>query len=98
MESSEKMLNTIYGAIDDYNMDMPPSDQLDKSPDTILFADGGKLDSVGFITMSTAIEARMQKDLGVVLPVFTQEASLRPDKPLATVRSLALYLAQKIGS
>jgi acyl carrier protein len=98
MDVSQKVLASIYAAIDDYNMDIPESDHLDKTPDTLLFDEQGKLDSVGLVTLSTAIETRIEQALGQRLSVFTQEASARSDKPLATVKSLTAYFAQKLGA
>ena len=97
MDVFQKLLDSIYAAIDDYNMDIPESDHLEKTPDTFLFDEKGKLDSVGYTTLSTAIEFRIEQQFGQHLSVFTQEASTQSDKPLATVKSLAIYLAQKIS-
>jgi acyl carrier protein len=68
---------------------------LEKTPDTVLFDSDGKLDSVGFVTLSVAIENRILKAFGKAIPLFTQEAFNRPDKPLKTVQTLVHYLAEK---
>ena len=98
MDASQKVLDCIYAAIDDYNLDVPESEQLDKTPETFLFDENGKLDSVGYTAMSTAIEDRIEQTFGQRLSVFTQEASARADRPLATVKSLTAYFAQKLGA
>jgi acyl carrier protein len=98
MEMQQKVLNSIYAAIDAYNMDIPESDHLEKTPDTFLFDTRGKLDSVGYVTLSTAIETRIQQDFGRSIFVLAQGGSAGSDKPLATVKSLAAYLAQILGS
>ncbi len=97
MDTAQRVLDSIYAAIDDYNLDVPESDQLDKTPETFLFDENGKLDSVGYATLSAAIENRIEQSFGQRLSVFTQEASARSDKPLATVRSLTAYFAQQLG-
>lgn len=96
MADTSRIISVITGAIDDYNMDIPESDYLDKTPDTILFDKEGKLDSVGFVTLSTAIEARIQKEFGKPFSLFTQEAMNHPDKPLRTIQTLIAYLAEKL--
>jgi acyl carrier protein len=96
MDNAARLLKAIYDGIDDYNMDIPESDQLEKAPVTILFDSEGKLDSVGFVTLSVAIENRILKEFGQAIPLFTQEAFNRPDKPLKTVQSLSVHLTEKL--
>lgn len=98
MDVSQKVRDCIYAAIDDYNLDVPGPDQLEKNPETFLFDERGKLDSVGYTTLSAAIENRIEQGFGKRISVFTQETSARTDKPLSTIKSMTAYFAQQLGA
>lgn len=93
MPQNEKIQEVIYAAIDDYNSTMPEDDRVPKTPDTVLFHKSGKLDSVGYINLSVALEARIQSDLGVAITLFAQYPDYPGKEPLKTVASLTEFIA-----
>jgi hypothetical protein len=97
MPQDERIQEVIYAAIDDYNSTVPEDDRVEKSPDTILFHKSGKLDSVGYINLSVAVEARIQSDLGSAVTLFAQYPDYPGKEPLKTVASLTEFIAWLIS-
>ena len=97
MDKRERILKVIYEGIDDYNLDLPETEHIHKALDTVLFDTiDGILDSVGFLTLSTAIEKRIAAEFCQAFALFTPDIFSREDKPLRTVGSLVVYLEGKL--
>jgi acyl carrier protein len=97
MLQDHNIQEAIYAAIDDYNSTIPEEDWVKKSPDTVLFHKSGKLDSVGYINLSVAVEARIQSDLGATITLFAHYPDYPGKEPLKTVASLIDFIAWLIS-
>lgn len=93
MNSKNDIFNVIYSAIDEYNSTVPEEDRIEKRPDAVLFDNSGKLDSMGYIALSVAVEAKIQGDLGATITLFAQYPDYPGKDPLKTVSSLVDYAA-----
>lgn len=60
MECSERITDLIYHAIEEANRATPPEQALEKSPDTILVGESGRLDSLGFVNLIAILEENIQ--------------------------------------
>ena len=83
----------IYDAIEDYNSVVEKDMYLEKREDTLLFDPMGKLDSMGYITMSAAIEREIEKKLGLTMVLFEGNSNYPVENPLKTVASTVDYLS-----
>ena len=92
MVENQQVLNSIYGAVDDVNLQVDENMRLDKSPDTVLFGRSSKLDSLGLVTLVVAIEQKIQEDFGVTLTIADEKAFSQKSSPFRTVGTLAEYV------
>ena len=61
---SEKIIQSIYSAIDEINQQLPVEQRLDKSIDMVLLGSSGRLDSLGIINLIVLTEQEVEKKLG----------------------------------
>ena len=92
MINHEKIIDVIFRAIDEVNLQLPREGRLEKSKDASLFGNSGKLDSLGLISFVTAIEQNIEEDLGMPIPVLEEIEALEDENPFETVTALADYL------
>jgi acyl carrier protein len=97
MHSKEKILDTIYGAVDDINQQVDENMRLEKSPETVLFGRSGKLDSLGLVNLIVAVEQQIQEDFGISVAIADERAFSQKNSPFKTVESLADYVAVLIA-
>jgi len=88
------VLNVIYESISDLNMQLPAERRIDKSPTSVLFGEGGTLDSLGLSNFIVMTEQKLEE-------FFSFSVDLTEDDPFSpttghfrTVHSLASYVCQ----
>lgn len=91
MIDKEKVLQSIYGVVDEMNMELPEEQFMEKSEDFVLFGKSGKLDSLGLVTFIVAVEQKFQEDLGVTITLADERAMSQKRSPFATIGTLADY-------
>ncbi|MBT6295730.1 MAG: hypothetical protein HOJ14_04130, partial [Nitrospina sp.] len=64
MTELEKILNCIYEAVDEVNEQLPDGQKLEKSPDTVLFGESGKLESIDLVNVLVATEDSVEEEFG----------------------------------
>jgi acyl carrier protein len=82
--SEEKLVLSIFKAIDEVNNMLPEERRLKKLPDTFLAGDRGKLESLELINFIVELEGRLQKDFGLTLNLiewleFSEDSMKRVD-------------------
>ena len=92
--SQERALEIIFEAVDEVNEMLSDDRKLEKQPETILAGDEGKLDSLGLVSFIVAVEGAAQRHFGQDLGLADKMDA--PDHPLATIGSLAQYIAQEV--
>jgi acyl carrier protein len=93
MIDNEKILDSIYSAIEEINLQVRDELRLEKSPETTLFGQRGKLDSFGLVTLVVAIEQNIQKTFGRVITIADERAFSEKNSPFRTVSSLAEHIS-----
>ena len=93
--SKEKIIQTIFAAIDEVNNILVEEERLEKLPNTILVGDNGKLDSLGLINFIVEVEGRVQKRFGMTLDLI--EALDSPDKPMSSISCLADFIEIRVN-
>ena len=54
MSNRESIIRLIYEAIDEFNLQHPPEERLEKSAESVLFGPSGRLDSLGLVDLILA--------------------------------------------
>jgi acyl carrier protein len=77
----------IFSAIDEVNERLSGEEQLEKSINTTLFGESGKLDSLGLVNLIVAIEQKIEDEYGITV-VLVEEGELGDMIPFATTGNL----------
>lgn len=90
----EKVLEIIYKAVGKHNQRASGEQQLEQTPDTVLFGSEGMLDSLQFVSLILGIEEMVQDEFKVPVAVADDRALTRTPSPFLTLGSLADYLSE----
>jgi len=90
--NNEKFLHIIYAVIDEINEQFDENQRLEKSKDTVLFGQTGKLDSLGMVNFIVGLEQKVQEETGKDISLADQMMSMNEDSPFRTVEGLVLYV------
>ncbi len=96
MINNEKIVLAVMEAIDELNDQLPKEDKLEKSINTALFGNGGKLDSLGLVSLVTTIEQKIEENFGITATLLEDIADLENDNPFSTVKTLADYISSTL--
>jgi acyl carrier protein len=96
MDKRENVLAAIYGAVDEVNEARAPGEQLEKTPETVLFGRAAKLDSLGLVTLIVAAEQRIEETFGVTLTLADEHALSQRHSPFRSIGSLADYALTRL--
>lgn len=92
-----QVLEIIYGAIDEVNALSTPDKALVKAPQTVVFGDGGVLDSLGLLNLLVALQDAVKAATGRSLLLLQMGGiDLASDHPLRTVQSLAEHVCANL--
>lgn len=92
MADNTKVMQTVFEAVDELNEQLPKEERLEKSVDTPLFGDGGRLDSLGLVSLVTILEQKIEENFGVNATLLEDIADLDDENPFRNVKSLADYV------
>ncbi len=92
----ELVLQAIYQTIGEINDQLPTQKRLPSAPETVLVGENGQLDSLGLINLLVILEASLETILGRRVNVFDEALLSDPQGPMATVGSLANYIASRL--
>ncbi len=92
--SKQAALNAIYAAIDEINLSLDETERLEKSEATIIFGEGGKIDSVGLVNLVMATEQYLYDETGCELLLASEAAMSRRRSPYRSVGALADYAVE----
>src|SRR5579871_4475196 len=94
MHSRDALLKMVYDVVDELNEARAVRDRIVKAPETPLV--GGKLDSLGVVTLVTGVDERFQEVHGVDIGVLELVAAPPDKSSLRSVDSFVQYLASKL--
>ena len=92
MTEREKILNSIYGALDEVNEQLPDDQQLEKSPDTVLLGESGKIESIDLVNILVATEENVEETFGVPLSITDERAVSEKNSPFTTIGTLCDFI------
>jgi acyl carrier protein len=93
MKKDERLVQTIFRAVDEFNQDRSGEEPLGKSMDTALFGESGRLDSLGLVNLIVLIEQEIEEEYGLSITIADERAMSQKRSPFRTIRSLAEYLS-----
>jgi acyl carrier protein len=93
MSETEKIEQTLYTVIDEINAELPEGDQLERSSNTVLFGEAGKLDSMGLVSFVVAAEQKIQEAFGKAISITDERALSQRNSPFRTVGTLVDYVS-----
>jgi len=88
--SKEKITQTIFDAIEEFNDLLAEEKHLEKLPETLLNSEKGNLDSLGLINFILEVENQVQKELGLTIDLVKTLES--PDNPMESIGQLIHYI------
>lgn len=94
MTHHEKILQVVYGAIDELNKQLPAGVTIDKSLHAPLYGQAGKLESLDFVTLIMEVEEKIKGEFGIELTITDENLLSREKSPFATVQALTDYLSE----
>jgi acyl carrier protein len=92
MGMNERILESLYAAIDDVNRERPSDRLLAKAPDTALYGSSSDLDSLGLVNFIVAAEQRIDEGFGRSLVLADDRALAQDPSPFRSVGALADYV------
>ena len=94
MAESQKYVEIIYAAIEEHNDLHPEEPCLEKSPGTVLFGKGGKLDSLGLVRLIITIEEKVEEEFSRSITIVDEQALSQKQSPFATVERLTEHITR----
>jgi acyl carrier protein len=88
------VLKVIYESISDLNMQLPAERQIDKSPASVLFGEGGRLDSLGLSNFIVITEQKLYEFLNFPVDLTEDDPFSPTTGHFRTVHSLASYVCE----
>jgi hypothetical protein len=92
-EIYQKIIKSIFNAIDEVNFQLDEGIELEKSTQTLLFGRSGVLDSNGLVILIVTIEEKIEDEFGVSLTIADEKALSQEKSPFISVETLADYIA-----
>ena len=92
-QTSERIIQVIFGVVDELNEQMPQEKRLEKSVETALFGRSGNLDSLGLVTMIVAVEQQISEEFGVEIVLAGEEIMSQGNNSFETIGSLVHYVS-----
>lgn len=85
-------LNLIFDTIDEMNLELDSSDQIEKNEDTFIFGIDSALDSIGLVNFITIIEQKIEEETGKFITIADERAMSMENSPFRTVGTLKEYI------
>ncbi len=92
MKTNERIIQAIYDAFDEINLQQPKERQLIKSVETVLFDKSGKLDSLGLVNLIVAVEDKIEIEFGVIINL-AEENENQTNSPFKNTQTLADHVS-----
>ena len=90
----EKIQQLIFEVIDENNTQVPEDEQLEKSIDSVLYGESGKLNSLGLVNFIVAIEQKISDQFDTTITLADEKAVSQRNSPFRSVGTLVDYIRQ----
>ena len=85
-------LQLIFDTIDEMNLDLEPSEKIEKKEDTVIFGIDSALDSIGLVNFIIIIEQKIEEETGRFITIADERAMSMENSPFKTVGTLKEYI------
>ncbi len=82
----------LFKAVEEINLELQLEDRLTPAMDTILFGEGGRLDSIGLVTFVLLVEEKLQAKTSLPLSLSDDRAMSQRNSPFRSLRTLHAYI------
>ena len=93
----EELLTLIYSALDDIEAKSIGGAPVEKTADTPLLGSTHGVDSLTFVNLIVALEARIQEATGRSVVLVDEDSMAADEHPFRTIGSLAAYAGKFVG-
>ncbi len=97
MSLDRELIEIISRHLKDLESDLETPFEEDPNAETALFGEGGRLDSMGLVTLVLDVEQAIQDRFGRAISLADEKAMSQRHSPYATVGSLAGYAQSVLG-
>ena len=92
MSKKEKIVKLSLEEVGILNEFLLESQQLELSPQTVLFGEEGSLDSLALVNLIVAVEERIEEDFDTTISLADERAFSQTESPFRTISTLADYI------
>ncbi len=92
----EKVIQILFKAIDEVNLQLPRAKNLKKSKDLILTGENSELDSLALVNLIVATEQKIEESFENSVPLAGEHWGSSQTSPFRTIESLAEYIRQTL--
>lgn len=89
-----QMLQALQNAVAEMNLTLPAEQQISSDPDSVLYGEGGFLDSLGLVNFVMSAEQHIGDETGLDIVLASEAAMSRRRSPYRSLRSLADYATE----
>ena len=93
MTERDKILKSIYEAVDEVNEQLPEDQALEKSPDTVLLGESGKLESIDLVNILVATEENIEETFDTPISITDERAVSEKNSPFKTIDTLCDFIS-----
>lgn len=89
----DQVLKVIYSSVSDLNQQLSKEQRIDQTPATVLFGEGGKLDSLGLANFIVITEQKLDESFGFQVDLTADDPFSPSTGHFRTIQSLATYVS-----
>ncbi len=93
----DRVLETVYDAVDDFNLELPAERQIVKAAGSVLLGASGNLSSLDFVHFIVTAEERIEDRFGVPITLADERAMSQRSSPFRTLGTLVDYACSLLG-
>jgi D-alanine--poly(phosphoribitol) ligase subunit 2 len=97
MPNMDRIFKVLIKAVDQLNRELRPEQRLTKTPETVVFGRGGRLDSLGLVNFLVLAEQQLQDEFSVPVSLADERAMSQERSPFRTLTSMAEYVAKLLA-
>jgi acyl carrier protein len=97
MTDSKKVMDIIFDAITSLNAELPESEQIALSPDTLLFGGESTIDSLSLVSVIVDVETAVGMEFDQPISLTDDRAMMREISPFESVRNLNEYVIELLS-
>jgi acyl carrier protein len=92
----DHVLKVIYASVSELNQQLPKEQRIEQTPTTVLFGDGGRLDSLGLANFIVITEQKLDESFGFQIDLTADDPFSSATGHFRTIHSLATYISDLV--